>query len=91
MSSQVYCFRVMPLNNHGKYLYKLTKYSNIATFIGYINKSPIYFNLHMHIDEQIISIIPKWIQLFIQYCGAYIKHKNSCIVSRHNFFSEKNT
>ena len=37
--------------------------SKIMSFIGYINntviKLPIYFNLHMHIDEQIINIIPK--------------------------------
>ena len=37
--------------------------SNMMSFIGYINntmiKLQIYFNSHMRIDEQIISIIPK--------------------------------
>jgi len=38
-------------------------YSNMMSFIGYINntmiKISIYLNSHMHIDEQIINIIPK--------------------------------
>jgi len=62
-------------------------YSNMASFIGYINtcntviKLPTYFNSHMRIDEQIINIISKSIRVFIQDRGAYIKHKNSCFVS----------
>jgi hypothetical protein len=48
----------------------------------------IYFNLHMCIDEQIINIIPKWIHVFLMDRSAY-KHKNSQIVSQHNFFPEK--
>jgi hypothetical protein len=34
----------------------------------------------MHIDKQIINIIPKYIHVFIQDHGAY-KQKNSQIVS----------
>ena len=41
---------------------------NMTSFISYINntviKLPIFFNLHMHIDEQIINIIPNVITLF---------------------------
>jgi hypothetical protein len=60
-------------------------YSNMTSFIiGYIYntmiKLPIYFNLHMCIEKQIINIIPKWINVCIQNCGVYIKHKDSCIV-----------
>ena len=59
--------------------------STMPSFIGYLNntviKLPIYFNSQMHIDEQIIDIIPKLIRVFVQVRGAYIKHNNSCIVS----------
>ena len=57
--------------------------SNVTFLIGYINytviKLPIYFNLHMHINKQIIDIIPKRIHAFIQDLGAY-KHKFARIV-----------
>ena len=56
----------------------------MTSFLDYINdtvrKLLIYFNSHMHIDKQIINIIPKYIHVFIQDHGAY-KQKNSQIVS----------
>jgi hypothetical protein len=39
-------------------------------------KLMMYFNSHMHIEEQITNIIPWWIHVFIQNHGAY-KHKNA--------------
>ena len=49
-------------------------YSNMTSFIGYINntmiKLAIYFNSLMRIDEQITNIIPKLIHVFIQDRGA---------------------
>ena len=57
-------------------------YSNMNSFIGYINNTmiilTIYFNSHMRIDEQINNIIPCWIHVFIQDRGAY-KHKNALL------------
>ena len=49
-------------------------YSNMTSFIGYINntmiKLTIYFISLMRIDEQITNIIPLWIHVFIQDRGA---------------------
>jgi hypothetical protein len=49
-------------------------YSNMMSFIGYINntmiKLTIYFISLMRIDEQITNIIPLWIHVFIQDRGA---------------------
>ena len=60
--------------------------SNITSFVGCINNVVIqlyiYFNSHMRILEQIISIIPGWFYVFIQDRGAY-KHKNACFVYLH--------
>jgi len=46
-----------------KKLYQdINNYYNMTSFTGYINntmiKLVIYFNSHMHIDEQITNIIP---------------------------------
>ena len=50
-------------------------------------KLPIYFNSHMRIYEQITNVIPLSESVY-SYCGAYIKHKKSCIASWYNFFPE---
>ena len=68
-------------------------YSNMTSFIDYINntmvKFPIYFNAHMRIVEHIIYNIPKWIHIFIQDRSAF-KHKYARIISLHIFlFPEK--
>ena len=65
--------------------------SNKKSFIGYITstvkKLTIYFKSHIHIDEQITNIIPKWMHVFVQDCGAY-KHKNARFIFWHIFFTE---
>jgi len=66
----------------------------MTSSIGYINNTmiqlTIYFHAHMHIDEQIINIIPWWLHVFIQDRGAY-KHKYARIVFYIYFFPEQNT
>ena len=82
------------LRNHWTYFNETIRicycYPNFllyTSFIGYINNT-IYFNSHMHIDEQITNIIPKWIHVFIQDCDVY-KHENSRNVFYLYFFWNK--
>ena len=56
----VFCGESFPISKGVEECF--VEYSNMTSFIGYINhtliKLTIYFNSHMHIDEQIKNIIP---------------------------------
>jgi len=53
----------------------LLLYSNMTSFMGYINnvviKLSIYFNSHVRIVRQIMAVITKWFYVFIQDCCSY--------------------